>query len=131
MNAVWLLMLGGCAGTLSRYYVGRWAQQAWGAHWPYGTLLVNLCGCLLIGAALAFSEQTRWFPAWARILAVSGFLGALTTFSTLELEALLMARDGQWGRMAAYLGVSVACGLALAWLGYVVSARLIRLSGSA
>lgn len=126
MPTVWILILGGATGTLCRYYGGRWVQQLLGAHWPYGTLAVNLLGCLLMGVVLALSEETRWLPPWARILLASGFLGAFTTFSTFEMEVFFMGREAQWGRMTAYGLGSVVLGLGLVWLGYAGSMALTR-----
>lgn len=87
MGKVLLVMLGGSAGALSRYGVGLLAVRLFGTRFPWGTLIVNLAGCFLIGLSFSLAERglTIMSPS-ARLFFVTGYLGALTTFSTYALE---------------------------------------------
>lgn len=89
-----LVMLGGSLGAASRYGVSLLAVKMWGTRFPWGTLTVNLAGCFLIGLLFALSERVRLLTPDARLLLITGYLGALTTFSTFSLETLNAARAG-------------------------------------
>ena len=121
MNKVLLLILGGSVGTLCRYYVADWGQARWGIFFPYGTLLVNLLGCLLIGLLLGGFERRfealAAVPVELRLMLMTGFLGAFTTFSSYELEAFVLLRQGAWERALIYVLGSIVLGLLLVLLG--------------
>jgi CrcB protein len=102
------VMLGGAAGTLARAGVAE-ALPVTPGHWPWATLLVNLFGTALLGWVVA---ADRWRP-----LVGTGFCGALTTFSTFQVELVHLADEGHVPLAAAYLVTSVAAGLAAAELG--------------
>ncbi len=88
-----ILILGGALGTLTRYGLSTLALRWWGSRFPYGTLLVNILGCFIIGAAAAFSAaKFSLNPQW-RLFLMAGFCGALTTFSTFILETDLLVKD--------------------------------------
>jgi fluoride exporter len=105
--------LGGAAGSLLRYWVGVALVSRLGAAFPWGTLVVNLTGSFAIGLAMGLLSPRS--TAW--LLAVTGFLGGFTTFSTFEAETMALLRAGAAGRAAAYVGASVGAGLAACWLG--------------
>lgn len=121
-SKILILILGGSAGTLCRYVLSEWAQGRFGTYFPYGTLMANLIGCLILGCLLGFFEARyqalTLAPPHLRLLLVTGFLGALTTFSSYELEALLFLRQGLWERALLYLISSVALGLAVLFLSF-------------
>ena len=87
MTNVFLVMLGGSIGALSRYGVSLLAVKLFGTRFPWGTLIVNLIGCFFVGLAFALAERGSGImnPS-ARLFFVTGYLGALTTFSTYALE---------------------------------------------
>lgn len=120
-NKLVLLILGGSVGTLCRYFWAEWGQARFGTWLPYGTLLVNLIGCLILGLLLGFFESRYHAlseaPIQLRLLLITGFLGALTTFSSYELEAFLYLRHGAWERALLYLIGSIVLGLGLMALG--------------
>lgn len=102
------------------------ALARWGADWalgrhegafPLDTALVNLSGSFLLGVAVAMLPE---HPGWLRPAVAVGFFGAFTTFSTFSLEAWRLFEEGAAATSAAYLSVSVAGGLAAAWLGLLV-----------
>lgn len=102
MPSLFLVMLGGAAGSGARYLVGRWALAGIGGGWPWGTLIVNLVGGFLMGMLVARGggEQTR-------LLLGVGVLGGFTTFSAFSLEVMLMIERGQWAAALLYILVSV------------------------
>ncbi len=89
-----LVMLGGGLGAVSRYGISLLAARLWGARFPWGTLTVNLTGCFLIGLIFALSDRIRFLTPDMRLLIITGFLGALTTFSTFSLETVNAGRSG-------------------------------------
>ena len=101
----------GMAGTLTRYGLQGWVQNQSGATFPYGTLVVNIIGCLLIGILNRMALEHLWFPPEWRIAVTIGFLGAFTTFSTFGYETVRLLEDGEWMRGLAYVGVSLFGGL--------------------
>jgi CrcB protein len=126
MNDGWimkivLVMLGGSIGALSRYGVSLLAAQLFGTRFPWGTLIVNLSGCFLIG--LAFALADRGFSIMnpsIRLFFVTGYLGALTTFSTFGLETVNSMRAGtHLVTMANFLSNNLIGG-ALVFLGMLV-----------
>ncbi len=87
MTNVLLVMLGGSIGALSRYGVSLLAVKLFGTRFPWGTLMVNLAGCFLIGLAFALAERgSGVMNPSIRLFFVTGYLGGLTTFSTYALE---------------------------------------------
>jgi CrcB protein len=89
MTKVVLVMLGGSVGALSRYGVALLAVKLFESRFPWGTLMVNLSGCFLIGLAFALADRGSGImnPSM-RLFFVTGYLGALTTFSTFALETV-------------------------------------------
>ncbi len=98
----------------------RWALSLWlnDRAMPWGTLLANVAGGLMIGAAVAwFARHPQIDPAW-RLFALTGFLGALTTFSTFSIESLGMLQRGAFGLALAHSGLHLFGSLAAAAIGY-------------
>lgn len=91
-----LISTGAVLGANLRYWVGDWAAQKWGATLPYGTLLINVTGSLLLGFLMALiAERLMLDPRWRLFFGV-GFLGAYTTFSTYMFESFALLEKGQW-----------------------------------
>ena len=111
-SSIGALLAGGIAGVLARYLVSLAAFGLAGGWLPWGTLVVNLSGCLLIGFVDAAATKRGFGGPNGRMLLMTGFCGAYTTFSALilELDALLRAAPL---RGSAYVLISVAAGLAL------------------
>ncbi len=84
--------IGGFFGAISRFLIATWIQKITGSFFPVGTLTVNVLGSFLIGFLYLYFEQSI-NPIYKAML-ITGFLGALTTFSTFSLETVLMLQDG-------------------------------------
>jgi CrcB protein len=94
LKKVSIVMLGGSLGAVSRYSISLLAARTWGTQFPWGTLLVNLIGCFLIGLIFALADRARLLTPGLRLLLITGFLGALTTFSSFSLETINAGRAG-------------------------------------
>lgn len=102
------LALGGIIGVFARYLLATWVYSAAGTAFPYGTLIVNVSGCLLIGIFESWAGARGILSPVARLFLMTGFCGAYTTFSTLILETSNLVNDGQLTRaLANYLGSGV------------------------
>ncbi len=115
LNAL-LVGAGGSEGAILRYALGDVVHRQFPlATFPYGTLSVNLLGCLLIGAFAGLADSRQLFAPELRAFAFIGVLGGFTTSSTFGYETLPMARDGEHLRVACDVGVHVVVGLTLVW----------------
>ena len=107
-----LIAAGGALGALLRYGATGLVHGRLGFAFPYGTLVVNVAGCLLLGVLMA-TLDTRWsLPAETRILATVGVLGAFTTFSTFGYETFELLREGSQGVALLNVGANVVLGVA-------------------
>ena len=111
--------IGGAFGSSLRFAVGR-ALTPSGAGIPWGTVAVNLLGCLLIGLLVGWSEQNGGLGDNLRALAVAGFLGGFTTFSAFGLETVVLAREAGTAPSLAYFSLQIVGGLLLVVLGLFV-----------
>jgi CrcB protein len=115
--------VGGFAGALARYGFSLLEPTTTG-HWPIGTFVVNLAGAFILGVlleALARSGADAGWRQHTRLLIGTGFCGALTTYSTLAVEADLLVRDHRAGLAALYLLASVIGGLVATTVGIAVA----------
>ena len=115
--------LGGAVGALCRMALGEWVMTKVSS-FPYGTVVVNLIGCLIIGLVLGLYMQKPDLPQWARFFLVVGGLGAFTTFSTFAFELLQLLMDGAYMGALAYGGIQLVGGLLVCYVGLVL-ARLL------
>ena len=115
MHAVFAICLGACVGALARWRLGLWLNHP-GAFMPWGTLAANLSGGYLVGLILAWAHHADLAPFW-RLILVTGFLGALTTFSSFSAEVVEMALADRWGAALSTAALHLLGSLALTWLG--------------
>ena len=114
---------GGFLGALARHGItGFVQQQQLPMAFHYGTLTVNLLGCLLIGVIAGFTETRQLLGQEFRAFALIGLLGGFTTFSTFGYETFTMLRADEYVRAAFNVCMHVGLGVALAWLGYSLTA---------
>ena len=122
MIAVLMVGAGGFVGAVARYGVGRGLGQALETQWiPYGTLAVNVAGCLLIGLVAGLMEGREWPGPETRALVVIGLLGGFTTFSAFGYETVALARGGSMGAAAANVAVQLAACLGAVYLGHRIA----------
>lgn len=114
------LIIGGVLGTSARYAVTGAIHHAFGTKFPLGTLVVNLAGCFIVGFLAAGAGVKFNLSQEARILLVTGFCGAFTTFSALILETDHLFREGNVMPAVLNVAVSVAAGLVIFRLGMLL-----------
>ena len=125
--SAWSLLavfVGGAAGTVARYLLEVHHPLAAGG-FPWVTLCVNLSGSLAIGLLVPLTEHVTPRAPWLRPLLVVGFLGGWTTYSTLAVDATLLAKHGDAGTALAYLAATVAGGLGLVVVGHALGRRVL------
>lgn len=109
--------LGAAIGANLRYGLTLWAAQRFGTSWPYGTFIINLLGCLVIGGLLSLATSRLTLTEPLRLLLVTGLLGGFTTFSSFGYESVSMINSGNWVGAGLYVGGSVVLGLGAVFLG--------------
>lgn len=107
-------------GGAARYVAGGLVASATKGDFPWGTLLVNLAGCLLMGILFGVAEKSGWSTA-ARAFVFVGVLGGFTTFSSFGIETVRLFQDGLTGQALLYVLSSNIIGIGLAWAGYSVT----------
>jgi CrcB protein len=117
MEKLLLVMVGGSLGAASRYGISLLAVKMWGTRFPWGTLTVNLVGCFLIGLLFGLSDRMRLLTPEMRLLMITGFLGALTTFSTFSMETVSAGRAGLMVQPVVNILINNLGGLALTVMG--------------
>ena len=114
-------------GSVLRYLASGYVQQsAKSIDFPYGTLVVNVIGCFVIGFLAQLAEDRGMFTSESRLFVFVGILGGFTTFSSFGNETLNLARDSQMMNALANVGANVALGLFAVWLGRTVSYLIWR-----
>ena len=121
MQKYLLIAIGGALGSIARYWVGSSIAGRMGIKFPYGTLIVNLTACIIIGFTMTYlGKRAELSPAW-RFLIPVGFIGAYSTFSTYEWETLSSLRSGAFAIAALYAIGSLVLGLAAVWCGTLLA----------
>lgn len=112
-----LIFLGGGTGAALRYWMQGVVYGRTGTDFPYGTLAVNVLGCLVIGFLMISLEERFLAVPSLRLFLTIGVLGGFTTFSSFSYETLALARDGETARALANVGLSVVSCLTATWMG--------------
>lgn len=122
MVKVLLVGAGGFLGSVTRYIASGLVYRILGnPYFPYGTLAVNVVGCLLIGFLGGLADSRQLFSPELRLLVFIGFLGGFTTFSTFGYEAFNFVRNGQIIVSLVNILLHIILGLGATWIGYVFS----------
>lgn len=125
MGKLFLAGIGGFVGSALRYAVTGFVQDWSGSiRFPFGTLAVNLVGCLFIGFLSQLTEARGIFTAEARTLIFIGVLGGFTTFSAFGNETINMWRDGEAGLAIANIAAHGVFCLAAVWLSRAIAFQL-------
>jgi CrcB protein len=118
MDLIVLVAAGGALGAVARYVLSGWVQQASGSvSFPFGTLVVNMIGCFVIGVLSQLAESRGLLTPRSRAFLVVGILGGFTTFSSFANESMNLLRADEGLAAALNVGASVALGLLAVWLG--------------
>lgn len=112
-----LVGAGGAVGSMARYGIGYLVSKYVGHPFPFGTLLINLLGCFLIGLLFALADKNQWLQQGGMLLLASGFCGGFTTFSTFALDNVNLVQKTMSGTAVIYTVVSVVAGLLLCRFG--------------
>lgn len=116
MHSVIAISLGAVLGALARWRLSLWLNQG-AAILPWGTLAANWIGAYIVGVAVVFFQsQTQIDPVW-RLAIITGFLGALTTFSTFSAEVIGMLQHGRFALAVGTAGLHLLGSLLLTWVG--------------
>ena len=123
MHAVFAICLGACIGALARWQLGLWLNHPH-AFMPWGTLAANLIGGYLGGLILAWAHHAELAPFW-RLMLVTGFLGALTTFSSFSAEVVEMMLADRWGQALATVALHLLGSLTMTFVGIRTASLLV------
>lgn len=127
MFQIALIGIGGFVGSVLRYLASGWVQQALNSSdFPFGTLFVNLAGCLTIGVLSQLAESRGLFTPESRALVFIGFLGGFTTFSTFGNETFNLLRDGETLRSFANISATLLLCLGAVWIGRAAAQLIWR-----
>lgn len=123
-----LVAAGSAVGGMARYGLSGVAGRWFGETFPWGTMLVNVSGSLIIGliATLVAPDGRLLVGPDARVFLMIGMLGGFTTFSSFSLETLNLVRDGEWLWASANVVLSMLLCLVAVWAGHISAAALTR-----
>lgn len=127
VRTFWAVAVGAAAGGVSRYYLSLAVHARTGAAFPWGTLVVNVTGSLLLGFLMRYALATPSLSAEMRLLVTTGFCGGYTTFSTYSYETATLIEDGQLGRAGTYALASVILALVGTFGGFALAREVIAL----
>lgn len=112
--------IGSCIGGIGRYLLTQFVQNKFSTYYPYGTFVVNVVGCLLIGIAFGYAERSGAAVAW-KLFVITGILGGFTTFSSFSNETITLLKTGHMTTALLYVFLSLALGLLATYAGVIVS----------
>lgn len=115
-----LIGLAGLTGTLLRYWLSGLMARQYGETFPWGTMTVNMIGCLVTGAVFYLTEERFLVNPTLRSVILIGLMGGFTTFSSYGLQTFTLLRDGEFGLATLNVGISNALGLLMVWTGYAL-----------
>jgi CrcB protein len=111
-----LVGIGGLLGSIARYLAASFLTKTLFSVFPYGTFVVNVVGCFIIGIVFGLSERFDWLPEW-RVFLATGFCGGFTTFSSFAYENIVLLQDKDYFTFAAYSILSFVLGFAATFFG--------------
>ena len=111
LNSVFLVGIGGAAGSIARFLTGYYVNKFIISPFPYGTFTANILGCFIIGLVFGLVQRFEWFTPELRLLFATGFCGGYTTFSTFAYENLHLLQTQQYSAFAIYTFISFSIGI--------------------
>ena len=122
---IWVA-LGGALGSMARFWLSGVVAGRFGESFPFGTLIVNITGCFVIGlfASLAGTEGRLLVSPGFRIFFMVGICGGYTTFSSFSLQTLSLARDGEWLWAGLNIIASVVLCMVGVWVGHLLAVAI-------
>ena len=120
MQKVIAIAIAGAIGTIARYWLGGLMQERFNSNFPAGTFAVNMIGSFLFGVVWSLAEERLVISNEARIVILTGFMGAFTTFSTFMFDTAVLMRDSLWLLAAGNLAAQIVVGLICTFLGLAV-----------
>lgn len=121
MQKYFFIALGGSIGAIARYWVGSAISGRYGTRFYYGTFVINMTACIIIGFALTFlGKRAELSPVWRYLIPI-GFVGAYSTFSTYEWETFSSIRTGAFLIASLYALASLFLGLVAIWAGVLIA----------
>ena len=121
MNHYLAVGIGGCLGSLARYWLSGAVYRYMGGGFPYGTLAVNVLGCFLLGGIMGLVEYRQLFSPNVRVFLTIGILGGFTTFSTFGFETFALLRDQQYFSALGNVAGNVIVGFAAVLAGWFLA----------
>ena len=116
--------VGGSLGAVMRYLISTWTAGRFGADFPYGTLIVNVVGCFIIGAFMTTATERLIINPYWRLIVTVGFVGGLTTFSSFSYETFKLMEDGSTTLVLYNIMGNFVLGFFATWLG-ISAAKLL------
>ena len=120
VRSLLIVGFGGFIGTVFRFLISRYFQVNVSSVFPWGTFIVNIQGCLIIGIIYGISEKSGILSSDVRLFLTVGICGGFTTFSTLSNDAFLLLRQEEWFLFAFYTTLSLFFGLLAVYIGRLI-----------
>lgn len=115
-----LVGAGGAVGSVARFLSQQMIARYYPSSFPWGTLIVNIVGCFIIGIVYAFGEKGNLLSPEMRLLLATGFCGGFTTFSTFAYENISLMREGELLYTFLYIAASIIVGFLAAYIGVLI-----------
>ncbi|NNE57057.1 MAG: fluoride efflux transporter CrcB [Hellea sp.] len=123
MNAILYVAFGGAIGAAARYLTTEWAGRRFG-EFPYGTMIVNIVGSLLMGLVIGWLMTKAAGSDSLKLFLATGVLGGFTTFSAFSLDAMNLLEEKSYSGFAAYVGGSVLLAIIALMIGLVLARKV-------